>query len=402
MSKLVNDNNAVVVEHVAKHFILPTEKTNSIKSGLISAIRGGKKTASIQHALNDISFSVKYGEFFGILGRNGSGKSTLLKILAEIYRPTKGSVTHNGKLVPFIELGVGFNPELTGRENVYLNGALLGFSRQEIESRYDDIVQFAELDGFMDQKLKNYSSGMQVRLAFSVATRAEADILLIDEVLAVGDESFQRKCYEYFKSLKKQKKTIIFVSHDMAAVREFCDRAILITDGRIAAEGTGETIANKYSQLFLDRIQDDKGEELDNRWGDGRAMYTDIQLEKQTLHDSDELIFQVTFKAKKHIDSIVAGSSLTNAAGVEYCGTNTEHKKIKIKNLKKGEQVSIRWEYPNIFTDGRHFINLSLHGRAGGAVADWWTEAAHFDVVKSEKSPFVTLPDVRVDVRQGR
>lgn len=399
MPKAINDTSAVIVEHVAKHFILPTEKTNSIKSGLISAIRGGKKTASVQHALNDISFSVKYGEFFGILGRNGSGKSTLLKILAEIYQPTKGSVTHNGKLVPFIELGVGFNPELTGRENVYLNGALLGFSRQEIEARYDDIVQFAELDGFMDQKLKNYSSGMQVRLAFSVATRAEADILLIDEVLAVGDESFQRKCYEYFKSLKKQKKTIIFVSHDMAAVREFCDRAILIADGKIAAEGTGETIANKYSQLFLDRLQDDKGGELDNRWGDGRAMYTDIQLEKETLREKDKLVFRVTFEAKKHIDSIVAGSSLTNSAGVEYCGTNTEHKKIKIKNLKKGERVSIRWEYPNIFTDGRHYINLSLHGRAGGAVADWWTEAAHFNVVKPEKSPFVTLPDVQVDVQ---
>ena len=391
--------NAVIVEHVAKHFILPTEKTNSIKSGLISAIRGGKKTASVQHALNDISFSVKYGEFFGILGRNGSGKSTLLKILAEIYRPTSGSVTHNGKLVPFIELGVGFNPELTGRENVYLNGALLGFSRQEIEARYDDIVLFAELDGFMDQKLKNYSSGMQVRLAFSVATRAEADILLIDEVLAVGDESFQRKCYEYFKSLKKQKKTIIFVSHDMAAVREFCDRAILIADGMITAEGTGEAIANKYSQLFLDRLQDDEGEELNNRWGDGRVMYTDIQLEKETLQENDKLVFQVTFEAKKPIDSIVAGSSLTNAAGVEYCGTNTEHKKIKIKSLKKGDKVSIRWEYPNIFTDGKHFINLSLHGRAGGAVADWWTEAAHFNVVKSEKTPFVTLPDVRVDVQ---
>lgn len=399
MSKSESRQKAVIVDHVAKSFILPKEKTSSLKSGLISVFRGGNRTTEVQHALEDIDFSVKEGEFFGILGRNGSGKSTLLKILAEIYQPSKGSVIHTGKLVPFIELGVGFNPELTGRENVYLNGALLGFSRKEIDARYNEIVDFAELEGFMDQKLKNYSSGMQVRLAFSVATRAEADILLIDEVLAVGDESFQRKCYEYFKSLKKQKKTIIFVSHDMSAVREFCDRAILISDGRITAEGTGESIANKYSQLFLEHLLDDTGSEIDNRWGDGRAAYTDIQLDRHVLHDTDKLAFKVTFEAKKQLDSIVAGSSLTNATGFEYCGTNTEHKKIKLRNIKKGDKVTLYWEYPNVFANGRHYINLSLHGRTGGAVADWWTEAAHFDVVKAEKSPFVVMPDVHISVR---
>lgn len=400
MAKISEDNHAVIVDRVAKQFVLPTEKTNSIKSGIISAIRGGKKTASVQHALRDISFTVKRGEFFGILGRNGSGKSTLLKILAEIYQPTQGSVTHNGKLVPFIELGVGFNPELTGRENVYLNGALLGFSRQEIDDRYDDIVQFAELDGFMDQKLKNYSSGMQVRLAFSVATRAEAEILLIDEVLAVGDESFQRKCYDYFKSLKKQKKTIIFVSHDMAAVREFCDKAILISDGMIAAEGTGESIANKYSQLFLEQLKDEDDQPVDNRWGDGRAIYTDIKLDKKVLQNNDPLTFSVTFKAKKNLESIVAGTSLTNAMGFEYCGTNTDHQKIPLKNIKKGESITLQWSYPNIFTAGRHYINLSLHGRAGGAVADWWTEAITFDVKKTEESPFVVTPNIHIGVER--
>ena len=164
--------------------------------------------------LKDISFEVRQGDFFGIVGRNGSGKSTLLKIISQIYVPEKGSVSVKGKLVPFIELGVGFNPELTGRENVYLNGALLGFTREEIDAMYDDIVEFAELEDFMDQKLKNYSSGMQVRLAFSVAIKAQGDILVLDEVLAVGDEAFQRKCDNFFAQMQKgPTKTIILVTH---------------------------------------------------------------------------------------------------------------------------------------------------------------------------------------------
>ena len=243
-------NVAIRVSNVSKDFLLPHEKTTSIKSGIVQAFKKKDKGIDIQHALRDISFEIKDGEFFGILGRNGSGKSTLLKILAEIYQPTSGSVEVNGKLVPFIELGVGFNPELTGRENVYLNGALLGFSKKEIDARYEDIVDFAELRDFMDQKLKNYSSGMQVRLAFSVATRAEADILLVDEVLAVGDVDFQRKCFNYFKSLKVQGKTVVFVSHDMKAVRDYCDRAILIEESKIVFEGTAEKVADEYLKQF--------------------------------------------------------------------------------------------------------------------------------------------------------
>ena len=189
---------AIKVEAVGKTFRLPHEKTSSIKSALISGWRKSRSYEK-QHALEDISFEIKKGEFFGIVGRNGSGKSTLLKLLAGIYSPSKGSIQINGTLTPFIELGVGFNPELTGRENVFLNGALLGFNRKRMQTMYSDIVKFAELERFMDQKLKNYSSGMQVRLAFSIAIRAESDILLIDEVLAVGDSAFQQKCYNYFR-----------------------------------------------------------------------------------------------------------------------------------------------------------------------------------------------------------
>ena len=193
---------AVKVDHVSKYFKLPTEATNSLRTALVNRFKGIKGYKE-QHVLNDISFEVEKGDFFGILGRNGSGKSTLLKIISEIYVPEKGSVTIDGKLVSFIELGVGFNPELTGRENVYMNGAMLGFSTAEIDAMYDDIVDFAELHEFMNQKLKNYSSGMQVRLAFSVAIKAQGDILILDEVLAVGDEAFQRKGNDYFQERKK-------------------------------------------------------------------------------------------------------------------------------------------------------------------------------------------------------
>ena len=189
----MSSNVAVKVDHVSKFFKLPTESTQSLRTTLVNRFRGIKGYKK-QEVLRDISFEVEKGDFYGIVGRNGSGKSTLLKIISEIYVPEKGSVTIDGKLVSFIELGVGFNPELTGRENVYMNGAMLGFSTAEIDAMYEDIVDFAELHDFMNQKLKNYSSGMQVRLAFSVAIKAQGDILILDEVLAVGDEAFQRKC----------------------------------------------------------------------------------------------------------------------------------------------------------------------------------------------------------------
>ena len=241
---------AIEVHGVSKDFLLPHLQNRTLKWHVLNRMRSRRRSTELQHALRDVDFSVAPGEFFGIVGRNGSGKSTLLKILAGIYPPSSGHTAARGRLVPFIELGVGFNPELTGRENVYLNGALLGFSRSEMDARYDEIVEFAELEQSMDQKLKNYSSGMHVRIAFSVATHARADILLIDEVLAVGDAAFQRKCFEHFRRLKRDGTTIVFVTHDMNTVREFCDRAILLEDSRVVAEGDAEDIAERYLRLF--------------------------------------------------------------------------------------------------------------------------------------------------------
>lgn len=241
---------AVQVKDIKKRFFLPNHKNDSLKRAITQMFKKKEKGGNTFNALNGISFNVEKGDFFGILGRNGSGKSTLLKIISEIYRPTEGSVKHDGKLVSFIELGVGFKSELSGRENVFLNGALLGFSKKEVETMYDDIVEFAELEKFMDQRLKNYSSGMKVRLAFSVAIRAKADILILDEVLAVGDASFQKKCNDYFRTLKDDKKTVILVTHNMKAVRTYCNKAIVIEKGKIHYEGNAEQAADEYLGLF--------------------------------------------------------------------------------------------------------------------------------------------------------
>lgn len=243
-----NSDTAIKVHNIHKSFKLPTERAWGLKQAIFNRLRGVKGYTEY-HVLKGIDFEVKKGEFLGIVGRNGSGKSTLLKIMSGIYTPEKGKVMINGTLVPFIELGVGFNHELTGRENIYLNGAMLGFSNAEMDKMYDEIVEFAELKDFMDQKLKNYSSGMQVRLAFSIAIRARGDILILDEVLAVGDAAFQKKCNDYFESLKGEQ-TVVLVTHSMENVKKFCDRAILIEAGKVLKEGDPEEVAKAYEGLW--------------------------------------------------------------------------------------------------------------------------------------------------------
>lgn len=300
---------AVKVDHVSKYFKLPTEATNSLRTALVNRFKGIKGYKE-QHVLKDISFEVEKGDFFGILGRNGSGKSTLLKIISEIYVPEKGSVTIDGKLVSFIELGVGFNPELTGRENVYMNGAMLGFSTAEIDAMYDDIVDFAELHEFMNQKLKNYSSGMQVRLAFSVAIKAQGDILILDEVLAVGDEAFQRKCNDYFQERKKSGKTTILVTHDMGAVKKYCNKAVLIENGLVKALGSPENVANQYS--FDNTAPLQQGEEAGgagNLNQEEQVLVENFQLQllsSNKLRPQDLIHFQIDFDVREDIQTYIA------------------------------------------------------------------------------------------------
>lgn len=285
---------AVKVDHVSKYFKLPTEATNSLRTAMVNRFKGIKGYKE-QHILKDISFEVEKGDFFGILGRNGSGKSTLLKIISEIYVPEKGSVIIDGKLVSFIELGVGFNPELTGRENVYMNGAMLGFSTAEIDAMYDDIVDFAELHEFMNQKLKNYSSGMQVRLAFSVAIKAQGDILILDEVLAVGDEAFQRKCNDYFQERKKSGKTTILVTHDMGAVKKYCNKAVLIENGLVKAIGDPFDVSDQYSFDNLESNSHHNGNEDEGLVTTEVEGFTARLLSPKKVTPDDEVVIEFEF-----------------------------------------------------------------------------------------------------------
>ena len=346
---------AVKIDHVSKYFRLPTEASTSLRTTLVNRFRGIKGYKE-QHVLKDIDFEVEKGDFFGIVGRNGSGKSTLLKIISQIYVPEKGKITVNGKLVSFIELGVGFNPELTGRENVYMNGAMLGFSTQEIDEMYDEIVDFAELHEFMNQKLKNYSSGMQVRLAFSVAIKARGDVLVLDEVLAVGDEAFQRKCNDYFLERKKSGLTTILVTHDMNAVKKYCNKAVLIEDGLIKVAGNVDKVANQYSLDNLKRLkaaQEESTEEVEEFVSD---LKVNLLSPVQTTPEQP-IKFEVSYNVKEDIKTYVA-FSLTDADrniwiyndnSMDYLTEGQGEKRAvyeckldQVNNLKLKLQVSVR------------------------------------------------------------
>ncbi|MDO4866020.1 MAG: ABC transporter ATP-binding protein [Clostridia bacterium] len=237
--------NGIEVKNVSMAFIMEQERTNTIKEYLVKLVQRKLRFSSFR-ALNDVSFRVKQGESVALIGKNGSGKSTMLKIIAGVMNPTEGSVTLDGNIAPLIELGAGFDPDLTGRENVFLNGALLGHRRKYMQANFDSIVQYAELEQFIDVPVRSYSSGMIARLGFSIAIHVQADILVVDEVLAVGDYSFQQKCYKTMDQLLRQGKTLLFVSHDTEQVKKLCQRAIWLDHGRVMADGPAGEVCDSY------------------------------------------------------------------------------------------------------------------------------------------------------------
>ncbi|MBR3236705.1 ABC transporter ATP-binding protein [Candidatus Saccharibacteria bacterium] len=357
-------NIAIEVSNLYKSFKLPTEKASGLKQALFNFFRGVKGYKK-QEVLKGISFKVKKGEFVGIVGRNGSGKSTLLKILAGTYYPEKGEVTINGNLIPFIELGVGFNPELTGRENVYLNGALLGFSHKEIDEMYDDIVEFAELKEFMDQKLKNFSSGMQVRLAFSIAIKAQGDILVLDEVLAVGDEAFQDKCNQFFNKIKKDKsKTVILVTHAMENVRQYCDHAILIRDGVIEIDGSPKDVANSYSLENSERyIEDQKDNQPKTSEFIKNLNVKLLSAKKPTQNDSIKI--EITYDVTKNINTYLGLSLWDIKRNQSLINSNSKSQICKGKGHKK-----ITFETsPSTINDSNIRVNVSVREKDGSILA---------------------------------
>lgn len=365
MAEIANKEIAVEVKNVSKEFVMLQNKNSTLKQAVVNIVRKNKKT--VHQVLDDVSFKVYKGDFFGIVGRNGSGKSTLLKLIAGVYEPTAGNIYINGLLTPFIELGVGFNPELSGRDNVYLNGALLGFTHKQMEVMYDEIVAFAELEPFMDQKLKNYSSGMQVRLAFSVAIKAKGDVLILDEVLAVGDSAFQQKCFDYFAELKRQKKTVILVSHAMTQIQRFCNRAILIENGKIIRSDSVEKVASQYENLF---IQDaNKIIENDDQ-ARGKFDTEKFKIEMNFIQDKVKVEtvsalnpFSVAIKIlpKRDMNRLNVGINIRDSFSNIVFSTDARllnnQKEIE---FKKDKVKTILFNIENYFTNGEYFVDLAV------------------------------------------
>lgn len=359
---MANKEIAIQVKNIHKNFILPQSKNNSFKQAAVNIIRQNSKTT--QRVLDGVSFDIHKGDFFGIVGRNGSGKSTLLKLLAGVYTPTSGEILIQGGLTPFIELGVGFNPELSGRDNVYLNGALLGYNRRQMDLMYEEIVEFAELSPFMDQKLKNYSSGMQVRLAFAIAIKAKNDILIFDEVLAVGDEAFQRKCLDVFEKYKAEGQTVILVTHDMETVRRFCNRALVLDKGKILRIGSPHEAANAYSELNLQEIERDMLKRADDEGDNHLELRIDYQSEqnKKTalFKKGDTIKIIMTYKERIDYQNLVV--NIYKRSGEHLSG-------FRIPTTNGKSEVEIK----ALFAKGKYYTLIQAvtddHKAVGDAVA---------------------------------
>lgn len=358
----------VAVHNVSKAFRLPHQQYSTLKERALHPFRS--TTYDVLQAVDDVSFEVAEGEFFGIVGRNGSGKSTLLKCLAGIYDVDDGQLAVNGRLSPFIELGVGFNMDLTARDNVMINAIMLGLTRQQARERFDDIIAFAELEEFLDLKLKNYSSGMTVRLAFSVAIQVDAEVLLIDEVLAVGDAAFQQKCFAEFHRMKEAGRTILFVTHDMGAVERFCDRAVLLEKGRMVDLGEPAAIARRYNELNFGRTVHQMSEDDDERFGDQAAQITDAWFENADGERISEAAHGVPFRAAiearfaEDVTDPVFGFTLRNDVGATIFAVTTDLTHGPTGIFGAGETIVVRMEFQNLLVPSEYRLTPSI-ARAG-------------------------------------
>src|SRR5262249_5716744 len=326
------------------------------------------------HALRDVSFDVAPGEFYGIVGRNGSGKSTLLKCLAGIYATDHGAIYINGRLSTFIELGVGFNPDLPARDNVMLNATMLGLSPREAARRFDEVIAFAELEDFVDLKLKNYSSGMHVRLAFSVMIQVDADILLIDEVLAVGDAAFQQKCFDEFHRLREEKRTILFVTHDMPAVRRFCHRAMLLERGEMLGMDEPETVTDYYIKVNFPQESLAAWVSGEGELGDQEAVIVEgwFEEEQGTRHEYLPQGRPCSFRALVRFNRDVADPSfalmIRDDEERNVFGTSTVWTEEKTGLFRAGDEAVFGVSFENLLAPGRYFADLQVARRGGGQI----------------------------------
>ncbi|MDX6648935.1 MAG: type transport system ATP-binding protein [Solirubrobacteraceae bacterium] len=366
---------AVVVEGAGKTFRRPRDQMHTLKERALHPFRA--RLHDDFEALRDVSFAVAPGEFFGIVGRNGSGKSTLLKCMAGIYGLSRGRIYVDGTLSTFIELGVGFNPDLPAYDNVVVNGIMLGLSPKEAAARFDRVIEFAELEDFVDLKLKNYSSGMHVRLAFAVMIQVDADVLLIDEVLAVGDAAFQQKCFDVFHDLRARGKTILFVTHDMGAVERFCDRALLLEHGKVVDIGTPRDIAARYVDInFRQEAGDGQPEP---RGGTGAARMVEAWMEDSSGERKTVLMQgeQCTFKARALFHAEVEDPELqvawVNEHNQNHLVVSTATQLEHTGRFAAGEQTQLSVTFDNVLAPGRYYVSTVIARHGGGQeLLDRW------------------------------
>ncbi|KXS43602.1 MAG: ABC-type polysaccharide/polyol phosphate transport system, ATPase component [Methanolobus sp. T82-4] len=389
--------SVIEVEDLHKSFRIPHEKRNT----LFETLTGFLNPPSYEtfHALKDINFSVEEGEFFGIIGENGSGKSTLLKIISQILYPTEGKVSVNKKVTPFLELGIGFQPDMTAVENIKIYGTIMGMSKRDIRSKTDDILEFAGLEKFRDTKLKNFSSGMQVRLAFSTAIQTDPEILLMDEVLAVGDMEFQQKCLDVLEQYRKEGVTIVFVSHDLGSVRRFCDRTLLLHKGeQVVLDKTSEVIdryvyGGEDTQVIDDHEASDaeiKKEILpkeNNRWGNGKVKIIDVKFydkfgnESRRFNSSDSMNIRMRYYANQKILNPVFGIAFYSENEEYLFGTNTEIKKLSVDYVSgKGHIDLVIDRIPMLM--GKFLLTVAVHTHDHKPY-DWHDKQYAFDVIST-------------------
>jgi ABC-2 type transport system ATP-binding protein len=377
---------ALAAQGLDKRFKIPEERSHTLKERALHPFRRSRH--EVLHALKDISFAIEPGEFFGIVGRNGSGKSTLLKCLAGIYRADAGNIWCNGRISTFIELGVGFNPDLAAYDNVALNGIMLGLSPREARARYERVIEFAELQDFQDLKLKNYSSGMHVRLAFSVAIQVDADILLIDEVLAVGDAAFQQKCFDVFNRMREEGQTIVFVTHDMGAVTRFCHRAMLLERGEIVEIGDPRDVADRYLEIaFGRRVGYEDPDVGSARMGDGAARVSEVWLGdsrdegRAVAPQSEPLTLKVLVKFTTEVQDPAVTLTLLNEhrQPVVVATTVSDHEHSGA--FLPGELAVFAFSFHNMLAPGRYHTLVTITHRGEGlAVIDRFAGGLSFVV----------------------
>ena len=377
---------AVAVTDLSKRFRIPLDRGSTLKYRVAHPLRSSRYRDLL--ALSKVTFEVPEGQFLGIIGHNGSGKSTLLKILARIYQPSAGAVAIEGHVSPFLELGVGFHPELTARENVYMNGAVLGLTRRELRGRLDDIIGFAELETFVDQKLKNFSSGMQVRLAFSIAIQVDATILLMDEVLAVGDASFQEKCFEVFARYKREGRTVILVTHDLGAVDRYCDRAILLAQGELIRDGVAGEVTGYYRQTVGHRSDTDIHDQtLASRWGTREAeilsvTYLDRQGREQRVFESGQpMTVEIRYRVNQEVNWLVCGLAFHRSDGLNLAGPNTLAGRMSIKPPPIGGTGTVSYRIDALpLLAGAYRLTVNLYPQHGQQPYDYVEQGFPFKV----------------------